>query len=158
MPFLFIIIYILIEIGLFSVIGSQIGTLPMLLLVVGGFFLGSYFIRTSGQNLRATLSAANQGLATAQMTGAFARFFAGLLLILPGFFTDIIGMALLFEPSRAMLMKLLKIKTLKPFSKDTRPHDDIIEGVIINDNSDTTLANTAQFDRDNQNMRKGKNG
>ena len=63
------------------------------------------------------------------MSGASIAFGA-LLLIIPGFFTDIIGFSLLIPVSRKILFKLILKKNIKP--ENTIKNDKIIDGEVIN--------------------------
>ena len=138
MPLLFIIIYILIEITFFSLIGDALGTLPMIMLVIAGFFVGSYLIRTTGAGMRQQFMEMQTGLRGAnggrKVSDSLAHFLAGFLIILPGFLTDALGALIWFRPTRQFLAKFLNIQTLNMnASSHTRPDEDIIEGEIIED-------------------------
>ena len=58
-----------------------------------------------------------------QLLSGAALALAALLLILPGFATDIIGFALIFPPTRKLILKIFSAKYNKNISKD-----DLIEG------------------------------
>lgn len=90
-------------------IGSEIGLLTTLLLIVATGFLGLHLIRREGV---ATLQRAQQRLAQGEipsselMTGA-ALIFGGALLMAPGFLSDALGVLCLLPTSRRMLGRLL---------------------------------------------------
>ncbi len=93
-PILLSIILIpVIEIYLFIKIGAQIGALSTILLIFITAILGLYYARYEGLN---TLKAGFTQLSKQEtpayevMSGATIAF-AALLLIIPGFFTDLIG-------------------------------------------------------------------
>lgn len=94
---------------LFSV-GSHIGLLTTLLLVLGTGFLGLHLVKREGV---ATLQRAQQRFAQGEipsdelMTGA-ALIFGGALLMAPGFLSDALGFMCLLPNSRRLLGKLLK--------------------------------------------------
>ncbi|WP_136064132.1 FxsA family protein [Modicisalibacter radicis] len=94
---------------LFSV-GSHIGLLTTLLLVLGTGFLGLHLVKREGVS---TLQRAQQRFAQGEipsdelMTGA-ALIFGGALLMAPGFLSDALGFMCLLPNSRRLLGKLLK--------------------------------------------------
>ena len=92
----------IIEIALFIKVGQTIGLFPTLALVVMTSLFGALVLREQGMSvvgqLRQNVSAARipgKAIADTMMIGL-----AGMLLILPGFFTDAIGLALLLPPVR----------------------------------------------------------
>lgn len=135
MRILFLIIaYIFIEIALFSAFGGAIGTLPVLILVALGFFVGRYFITRSGHNARNWMREAQSGVVNTDMSGQLAMMIGGLLVILPGFFTDIIGVLLIFPPTRQLLSKMIgfRMASRNVTNPNYQKHNaDIIEGEIL---------------------------
>ena len=95
----------LIEIGLFVTVGGRIGFWATMAIIFGTFALGVVVIRMQGGG---AMMRARQGLRAGQMPtvdlgrGLFSVM-AGVLLILPGFLTDILGLLLLLPPVRALL-------------------------------------------------------
>ena len=107
-----IILVPVIEIYLFIKIGSQIGALTTITLIFVTAILGIVYARYEGLN---TLKSAfvqlikNEIPAYEIISGA-AITFAALLLIIPGFATDIIGFLLIFPFSRKFILKILSSK------------------------------------------------
>lgn len=99
----------IIEIGLFIQVGGWIGLWPTLALVVAMALLGSWLLRTQG--LRAIGDLQRSAQEFRDPTGPIAHgaliMFAGLLLLTPGFFTDIIGLLLLVPAVRTMAIQVL---------------------------------------------------
>lgn len=92
----------IIEIALFIKVGQTIGLWPTLVLVIGGFVVGAMLLRQQGlavvSQMQASLSSGRmpaQAIADAMMIGL-----AALLLVMPGFLTDAIGLALLVPAVR----------------------------------------------------------
>ncbi len=90
----------LIEISLFVTLGAWMGLGLTLAIVVGSALFGILLIRRQGDRARADLRAAvmtraNPGPALASDALAVV---SGVLLILPGFFTDALGLLLLAPP------------------------------------------------------------
>ena len=105
-----------IEIYLFIKVGSQIGAFNTISLIFLTAFLGILYARYEGFN---TLKSGMSQLVRNEMpvyeiiSGA-ALAFAALLLILPGFATDIIGLLIVFPPTRKLLLKRVSVKYKKP--------------------------------------------
>ena len=97
-----IILLPIIEIYLFIKIGSQIGAITTILLIFITAIVGVYYAKYEGLN---TLKAGflqlsrNEAPAYEIISGA-AIAFAAILLIIPGFATDIFGFLLIFPISR----------------------------------------------------------
>ncbi|PCI86317.1 MAG: membrane protein FxsA [Hyphomicrobiales bacterium] len=91
-----------IEIGLFIQVGSAIGLLPTLAVVIITAMIGTYLLRQQGLNIVMKVQAEMaQGQMPVQnlIHGAFIVV-AGLLLLTPGFFTDFIGFSLFIPQVR----------------------------------------------------------
>tara|TARA_B100000963_G_scaffold346775_1_gene352375 strand:+ start:7 stop:411 length:405 start_codon:yes stop_codon:yes gene_type:complete len=123
---LLIILFVpLIEIYLFIQIGGQIGAFNTILIILLTAVVGIYFVRLQGLNtLRSGVTQlySNQLPIYEMMSGA-ALAIAALLLIIPGFATDIIGFVLIFPITRNLIFKYLRKKYTREKSKD-----DLIEG------------------------------
>jgi UPF0716 protein FxsA len=108
--FLFFLLVPLIEIAFFVVIGNAIGLWATLAGVVLMAIIGSLLIRSQGLSLlnemRSTVGRGQlpaRSIADAMMIGL-----AGLLLLLPGYFSDLIGILLLLPPVRSAIYAFLK--------------------------------------------------
>ena len=124
---LFTIILIpVIEIYLFIEIGGKIGALYTISLIFLTAVIGIYYAKYEGFN---TLKSGMGQLMKNEMpvyeivSGA-ALAFAALLLIIPGFATDIVGFLMIFPPTR----KLMFSKFTKQMSKEKKINEDFIEG------------------------------
>ena len=110
--FLSIILVPIIEIYLLIKIGSQIGAMTTILLIFTTAIVGIYYARYEGLN---TLKSGfiqlskNEPPAYEVLSGA-AIAFAALLLIIPGFMTDIVGFLLIFPLTRKTIFNFLKKK------------------------------------------------
>ena len=134
-----IILIPIIEIYLFIKIGSQIGAITTILLIFSTAIIGIYYAKYEGLN---TIKSGfiqlskNEAPAFEILSGA-AIAFAALLLIVPGFVTDIIGFSLIFPPSRKLIFKNLS----KKFGKKENLKKDYIDGDFedIEDENDRKL-------------------
>ena len=123
---LLIILFVpLIEIYLFIEIGGQIGAFNTILIILLTAVVGIYFVRLQGLNtLRSGVTQLyrNQIPIYEMMSGA-ALAVAALLLIIPGFATDVLGFLLILPFTRNLIFKYLGKKYTKEEVKD-----DLIEG------------------------------
>ena len=116
----------LIEIYLFIKIGSYIGAFNTVSLILITAIVGIIYARYEGFNtLRSGMSQLikNQIPIYEIISGA-ALTFAALLLILPGFATDLIGLILIFPPTRKLVLKIFS----KKYTSKNQKEDDFIEG------------------------------
>jgi len=109
MVFLTFLIVPLIEIALFIVIGRAIGVVPTLLGVLLTAVIGSLLIRWQGVSLlRELQTKLSRGeLPGRQVGDAMFIGLGGLLLLLPGYFTDFIGLLLLLPWTRELIYRQL---------------------------------------------------
>ena len=120
-----IILVPIIEIYLFIKIGSQIGAFNTISLILITAIVGVYYARYEGLN---TLKSAISQIVTNKLpiyeiiSGA-ALAIASLLLILPGFATDLIGLLLIFPVTRRIIFKKVSTKY-----KQSNKSNDPIEG------------------------------
>lgn len=100
------------EIFLFIEIGKNIGTLNTFLLVILSGFTGAYLARMQGfQTMMRIRSDLEQGTVPAEeLVDAIIIFGAGIVLLTPGFFTDILGLLLLFPPTRFHFKRFIRLK------------------------------------------------
>ena len=96
----------LIEIYLFIKIGSEIGALNTILLIAITAIVGIWYARYEGFNtLRSGMSQiVKNELPLYEIVSGAAIAFAALLLMLPGFATDIIGVLLIFPVTRKIIL------------------------------------------------------
>ena len=128
---LLIILFVpLIEIYLFIQIGGQIGAFNTILVILLTAVVGVYFARLQGlSTLKSGITQLyrNQMPVYEMMSGA-ALALAALLLIIPGFATDIIGFLLITPVTRNIFFKYLSKKYTKQKSTKVKAKDDLIEG------------------------------
>ena len=123
------------EIFLMIKIGGEIGALNTVALIFLTAIIGIYYARLQGiQTLKSGLINLYQNKVPVYelITGASIAF-AALLLIVPGFFTDIIGFILLIPFSRKLLFNLI-IKDKKELNK--KKNENVIDGEIVNKDKD----------------------
>ena len=104
---LMIIFVPIIEIYLFIKIGSQIGAISTISLILFTAILGVFYARYEGFNtLRSAISQlVKNEIPFYEIISGAAIAMAALLLILPGFLTDFIGLLIIFPPTRKLFFK-----------------------------------------------------
>tara|TARA_B100001758_G_C17865763_1_gene331347 strand:+ start:59 stop:484 length:426 start_codon:yes stop_codon:yes gene_type:complete len=129
----------IVEIYLFIKIGSQIGALTTILLIFITAFIGILYARYEGFNtLKSGISQLIKNeLPIYEIVSGAALAFAALLLILPGFATDLLGLLIIFPPTRKFFLKNIS----KNYSKKVKEGQDFIEGQFedIEDDNDRKL-------------------
>ena len=102
----------IIEIYLFIKVGSQVGALNTILLIFVTAFFGIVYARYEGFNtLRSAMSQiVKNELPVYEIICGAALTFAALLLILPGFATDFLGLLIIFPPTRKLIFKKVSTK------------------------------------------------
>ena len=100
MIFLIFIFIPIIEISIFILIGSEIGVLNTIAIILLTALLGIYFVRKQGLSLLFNAQRnMSQGIfPTQEIKGGIFLLVSGLLLITPGFFTDCFGFAMFLKP------------------------------------------------------------
>ena len=111
----------IVEIYLFIKMGSQIGAFNTILLVFITAFFGIVYARHEGFNtLRAGMSQiVKNELPVYEIISGAALAFAALLLILPGFATDFLGLLIIFPPTRKLIFKKVSTKQNPSSKKQT---------------------------------------
>ena len=121
-----IILVPIIEIYLFIKIGSYIGAFNTISLIFITAIIGIFYARYEGLNtLKSGFSQMVQNEVPAyEIISGAAIAFAALLLIVPGFATDVLGFFLIFPLTR----KLIFGKLFKKFKKETKNNKTYIDG------------------------------
>jgi UPF0716 protein FxsA len=121
-----IILVPVIEIYLFIKIGSQIGALTTITLIFVTAILGIIYARYEGLNTlkSAFVQLIKNEIPVYEIISGAAITFAALLLIIPGFATDIIGFLLIFPFTRNLIIKYMSPK----FQTKKNTDENFIEG------------------------------
>tara|TARA_B100001057_G_scaffold107375_1_gene104957 strand:+ start:445 stop:870 length:426 start_codon:yes stop_codon:yes gene_type:complete len=115
-PILLTIILVpVIEIYLLIKIGSQIGAITTIFMIFMTAIIGVYYAKYEGLNtLKSGFSQLNKNETPAyEVISGAAIAFAALLLIVPGFVTDVLGFLLIFPLTRKLIFNRLA-KKIKP--------------------------------------------
>src|SRR4051795_12161783 len=147
MPVLLVLLFIIVpiaELALLIQVGHAIGVWWTVLILIADALLGSYLLRTQG---RLAWRRFNEALVSGRLphkevVDGVLVIFGGVLLLTPGFITDIFGVLFLFPPTRVLLRGLLvrrgalKLMTAMPGtgparSPNGRPTDIEVSAVDI---------------------------
>tara|TARA_B110001450_G_scaffold104541_1_gene99017 strand:+ start:57 stop:476 length:420 start_codon:yes stop_codon:yes gene_type:complete len=127
----------IVEVYLFIKIGSQIGAFNTILLIFITAFFGIIYARYEGFNtLKSGMSQiVKNELPAYEIVSGAALAFAALLLILPGFATDLLGLLIIFPPTRKLIFKKVSTK------QGSKSNQDFINGEYedIEDEDDRKL-------------------
>ena len=134
-----IIVIPVLEIYLLIKIGSQIGAITTILLIFTTAIIGIYYAKYEGLNtLRSGFSqlSKNETPAYEVISGA-AIAFAAMLLIIPGFLTDLLGFLLIFPITR----KIIFSNFTKKFKSKKTVKNNFIDGEFedIEDDNDKKI-------------------
>ena len=121
-----IILLPLIEIYLFIEIGGKIGAFYTISLIFITAFVGIFYARYEGFNtLKSGVGQIMRNeLPIYEIISGAALAFAALLLIIPGFATDLVGFLIIFPLTRKLIFK----KFSTQYSKEKKLNEDFIEG------------------------------
>ena len=134
-----IILVPIIEIYLLIKIGSQIGALTTILLIFTTAIVGIYYAKYEGLNTLKSgfVQLSKNEAPTYEMISGAVIAFAALLLIIPGFITDVLGFLLIFPMSRAFIFNSFFSK----IKKSKKEKNNFIEGEFedIEDDNDRKI-------------------
>ena len=136
---LLIILIPIVEIYFLIKIGSQIGAVTTILLIFMTAIVGVYYAKYEGLNTLKSgfVQLSKNQTPTYEVLSGAAIAFAALLLIIPGFLTDILGFVLIFPISRKLIFKKFKNK----FDTKKKEKNNFIDGEFedIEDDNDRKI-------------------
>ena len=134
-----IILLPILEIYLLIKIGSQIGALFTILLIFSTAIIGIYYAKYEGLNTLKSgfVSLSKNEIPTFEIFSGAAIAFAALLLIIPGFLSDIFGFLIIFPITRKFIFNYINTN----FSKKKFKKDNFIDGEFedIEDDNDRKI-------------------
>ena len=118
MIFLLFIFVPIVEIAIFISIGSNIGVLNTIAIILVTALVGIFLVRRQGMNLlfNAQKNMMQGIMPTEEIKGGIFLLISGLLLVTPGFFTDCIGFAMFLRP----VQNFVALKAKQYFQSRTR--------------------------------------
>ena len=130
----FIIIVPALEIYVFIKVGNVFGAVSTILLIISTTVMGVYFAKLEGLNtLRSGLkNVYNKKSPVNEIMSGASIAFGAMLLIIPGFITDVFGLLLIIPFTRNFLIKfMIKNNNIKKGKMD-----EVIEAEIIDEKKD----------------------
>ena len=118
---LWIILIPIVEIYLLIKIGSQIGAITTIMLIFTTAIVGIYYAKYEGLNtIKSGFLQLNKNeVPVFEVLSGAAIAFAALLLIIPGFVTDVLGFLIIFPTSRKFIFtKIIKNQNYKKEEKN----------------------------------------
>ena len=140
MFFYLLIIFIIlpiIEISIFIQVGGFVGIFNTILIIFLTAAVGVYFVRQQGFRtfLKITAELQNQQFPVQGMFDGLVILISGILLVTPGFLTDIIGFLGLIPQTRVFLLGIIKNLFLQRYSNARKQYkkdmDETIDGDFI---------------------------
>ena len=125
----------ILEIYLFIKIGSQIGTFNTILLIFVTAVIGIYYAKYEGLNTIRSgfMQLIKNQLPAYEIVSGAAIAFAAILLIIPGFATDLLGFFLIFPFTRKLFFGKLSNKLKRNEMKKNKFIDGEFEDIDDND-------------------------
>ena len=135
---LFIVAVPLIEIYLMIKVGGMVGALNTILLIFFTAITGIYFAKLAGLNaIRSGFGQLMKNeIPIYEIISGAALAFASLLLIIPGFLTDLFGFLLIIPITRKFFIRSISSNFYKKKS-----NEDIIEGIVDENKKDDNKKN-----------------
>jgi UPF0716 protein FxsA len=136
-------VYVLVQVG------QRIGVLPTVLILVLEAILGAWLTRREGGRAWRALEGAFRGgrVPTGELADAALVLVGGVLLMLPGFVTDVLGLFFLIPFTRPFARKVvaffvarrLSRAGLAPGARNTYARGTVVEGEVVPDGSTVTV-------------------
>ena len=132
LPFLFL-AGVVAELASIILAGRYLGLLLTLVLLFAGAVAGISLIRAAGTGIVETLRSSGQAAALQRGAAgkAMAGVVSGLLFIIPGFFSDFLGILLLLPPVRQWLRARVPVEQFHSRGATSRRSETVIDGEAI---------------------------
>ena len=125
----------IIEISIFIQVGGFLGTFNTILIIFLTAAIGVYFVRQQGFRTfqKIAFELQNQQIPVQGMFDGLVILIAGILLVTPGFLTDIIGFLGLVPQTRIFLLAMVKNLFFQRYSKAQKQYKKDINETIDGD-------------------------
>jgi UPF0716 protein FxsA len=132
LPFL-ILAGLAMELASIILVGNALGVIPTLLLLFLGGAVGMGLIRSAGTSIAVALRGPVQAssLQRGVASQAMARVISGILFMVPGFFSDLLGLLLLMPPVRQWLRSKIKVQSFSSAAPQARRYDTVIDAEAV---------------------------
>ena len=107
LTFIIFFVYLYIEFSIFNAVANMIGVFFTLIAIIMTSVIGFYLVKSQGIKnfILMKNKIANRENPTNEIVKSVSLLFAGILLLIPGFFTDILGAILIFPPIQDILIQ-----------------------------------------------------
>ncbi len=140
-------LYVVAEIAAVWAVGSAVGVLGTIALLFAGAFIGSWLARREGgRAFRAFAESARLGRpadAEKELTDGMLIALGGLLILLPGFVSDVFGLLLILPPTRGVARKAWQKRMARravKFANRTRGPVMVVDSELVMDRPPTETA------------------
>ncbi|OLT38755.1 hypothetical protein BJF85_08785 [Saccharomonospora sp. CUA-673] len=149
-----LLLYVIAEVAAVWFVASAIGFLPTIGLLIAGAFVGSWLARREGgKAMRAFTATARSGRSPhEEITDGMLIGVGGLLILLPGFVSDVVGLLFLVPPTRKVLRKRWLRAAAKrapvggaaggPFGPRMRSQVIVVDSEVVDDGADDGTTGT----------------
>lgn len=133
-------LYVIAEVAAIWTVAHFLGILPTLALLLLGAFAGSWLARREGgKTARAFMTTARAGRAPhVEITDGMLIGLGGLLILVPGFLSDIAGLLVLLPPVRGLLRRwwLRRIERRTPSARPHQPGVIVVDSEVVDREGD----------------------
>jgi UPF0716 protein FxsA len=122
----------IVEITVLVLVGQAIGVLPTILLLIAASLLGAWLLRREGmRTFTAFMEAVRiRRVPHREVADGMLIAAAGVLIVIPGFVSDLVALFLLFPPTRAILTRRMTRRAVP-----MRAQGFVVDSVIIDSDS-----------------------
>lgn len=145
-----LLLYVIAEVAAVWTVASLIGFLPTIGLLIAGAFVGSWLARREGgKAMRAFSATARSGKSPhEEITDGMLVGVGGMLILLPGFVSDVIGLLFLIPPTRKVVRRAWLRRAEKrapvggaaygrgPFGPGMRSRVIVVDSEVVSDGPD----------------------
>ena len=130
-----LLLYVVAEVAAVWAVSSAVGVLGTLGLLVAGAFLGSWLARREGARAaRAFMTAARAGRPPVnEVTDGMLVGFGGLLIMIPGFLSDIAGLLMLLPPTRGVIRRAWLRRAERRMAPARTPSVIVVDSEVVHD-------------------------
>lgn len=123
----------LVELAVVVALGREIGVGWTILTLVATSLVGAVVLRSAGARAFGALRAAvlERRAADGEVAEAAVVVLAGVLLLLPGFLSDLVAIVLVMPPARGIVARRLRLRPGRGPGRRRPGHDDVVRGEVL---------------------------
>ncbi|GAA1901035.1 FxsA family protein [Lapillicoccus jejuensis] len=122
-----------VEVALVIAVAHLIGGWPTFLLLLAGSALGAWLVRREGARTLRSMSAAVRtgGLPVQELSDAALVLAGGVLILVPGFLTDLVGLLLVLPPTRPLARRVVAALTARRLLGAVTVNGQVVDGQVV---------------------------